>query len=198
MPPSLVDLHPQLAKLEQQLAKIRQEARILIERSAEGSLVTRPGPGEWSILECLAHLNVTGEAYLEAFDRAIEQGKVAGRYGPGPYHIGLFGRWFLSYLEPPIGLKINAPKRLAPPLELHPASVTAGFFTLQDALLHRLRQANGLELNRLTVPSPASTLVRFNLYEALVLVLAHERRHLWQAERVRERLALKEQATAGP
>jgi hypothetical protein len=48
----------------------------------------------------------------------------------------------------------------------------------------RLRQANGLDLARAKVRSPTYAWLRFSLGSGFALMLAHERRHLWQARNV--------------
>jgi hypothetical protein len=50
--------------------------------------------------------------------------------------------------------------------------------------IDRLRQANGLDLSRARVRSPASKWLRMPLGSGFAVMTAHERRHLWQARRV--------------
>jgi hypothetical protein len=59
----------------------------------------------------------------------------------------------------------------------------------------RVRQANGLDLSRVRVVSPLTSLMRMSLGQCFGLLAAHERRHLWQAARVREEL--RQQASSG-
>ena len=47
---------------------------------------------------------------------------------------------------------------------------------------------NGLDITGVKVRSPFARWLRYTLYEWLLVLLAHERRHLWQAERVLENL----------
>lgn len=47
-----------------------------------------------------------------------------------------------------------------------------------------LDSARGLDLGRLRVTSPVSRLLRIPLGSYLRISVAHERRHLWQAEQV--------------
>lgn len=81
--------------------------------------------------------------------------------------------------------KLRAPRAFAP-VSGPQAGVTEAFFALQDALRSLIERTDGLDLGRITVSSPITNLLRFNVFEAMSVVLAHERRHLWQAARVRE------------
>ncbi|MEE8148016.1 MAG: hypothetical protein V3T24_10465, partial [Longimicrobiales bacterium] len=58
------------------------------------------------------------------------------------------------------------------------------FLVQQDELLRLLKAAEGADLTRIKVPSPASSLIRFRLGDAFRLIVEHEKRHLLQATRV--------------
>ena len=59
---------------------------------------------------------------------------------------------------------------------------------MRDELAERVRQADGLDLGSNRVVSPVTPLLRMPLGAYFAFVMAHERRHLWQAWRVREGL----------
>ena len=63
----------------------------------------------------------------------------------------------------------------------------AAFKAYQVQFVDRLRQANGLNLARAKVSAPTLRWLRFSLGSGFALMLAHERRHLWQARRVTQR-----------
>ena len=60
----------------------------------------------------------------------------------------------------------------------------AAFRAYQVQFIDRLRQANGLDLSRARVRSPAVRWLRLPLGSGFALVVAHERRHLKQARNV--------------
>jgi hypothetical protein len=60
----------------------------------------------------------------------------------------------------------------------------AAFRAYQVQFIDRLRQANGLDLARARVRSPAVSWLRLPLGSGFALVVAHERRHLLQARRI--------------
>jgi len=59
------------------------------------------------------------------------------------------------------------------------------FLRVRDQLAERVRQADGLDLKRARVTSPVTRLLRMPLGAYFAFILAHERRHLWQARQVR-------------
>jgi hypothetical protein len=71
-----------------------------------------------------------------------------------------------------------------PPDPGPPAEVLAEFAKLQGELVRLLRRAHGLDLARVKVPSPVTSLLRLSLGQWFHFLAAHERRHLWQAEQI--------------
>lgn len=193
------DLRSQeLAESWRELRGAGEEAESLVAGLSAAQLGWRPAPDRWSIAECLDHLVLTGEAYLDAIDAAVEEGRRRGRVGDGPYRRSLVGRWLIRLLEPPPGLKVPAPPMIRPrdaeAGEPDGPSGTSGaegdplrdFLALRPRFAERLAAADGLDLGRVRLSSPFFAFVRFDLGSAFRLVAAHERRHLWQARRVRE------------
>jgi len=59
------------------------------------------------------------------------------------------------------------------------------FFRVRDQLGERVRQADGLDLARVRTISHVNRLLRLPLGAYFQFILAHDRRHLWQARQVR-------------
>jgi hypothetical protein len=53
---------------------------------------------------------------------------------------------------------------------------------IQQLLEEKLNSARGLALDRVKISSPFATNMEYSAYSAFVLIPAHNRRHLWQAE----------------
>lgn len=56
---------------------------------------------------------------------------------------------------------------------------------IQAEVRDLLREAAGIDLNRTRFVNPFIPLVRFTVGTGFLVIAAHERRHLWQAERVK-------------
>jgi hypothetical protein len=176
----------ELEDYRRQVEAIREDARELLEGLNDRQLNWRPAAGRWTIGECLAHLNLTGQVYLRTVDKGIKQARSEQLFSRGPYRHGLLGRWFLRATEPPVKrVKVKAPKVVAPLPEHLLAVVAPAFMSLQDAVMQRIREANGLDLGRAKIKSPFLRLLRLSLGQSILAILAHERRHLWQARQVR-------------
>lgn len=174
-----------LQDYERQFEAIKSEARELWEGMTDAQFNWRSEPGRWSIGECLAHLNVTGQVYLPVIDRRIREARAAGRTSPGPYRYSFFGKLIVRGIEPPAKIKFKAPKIFAPQPEHLLSSVGPAFITLQEQLIKQLRAANGLDLGGVRITSPASKLLKVSLGQIFLLTAAHERRHLYQARQLK-------------
>ena len=56
------------------------------------------------------------------------------------------------------------------------------FASLQSKLSELLNAARGLDLGKVKIISPFDKRVKYNVFSAFRILVAHQRRHLWQAE----------------
>jgi hypothetical protein len=177
-------LRPELQDLVKQLTDIKEQARGMLEPSSPEVLRQRPSSGGWSVTECLEHLNITARTSLAIVEDACRDARQKGILAKGPYRPGFLERLFTRLLEPPIRLRIKTPKAYVPVVTLEPSRVYADFLSLRDALIGQLERIDGLDLNRLRVRSPFEKWLSYSVYGWLLIMAAHERRHLWQAQKV--------------
>ncbi|MEI9977364.1 MAG: DinB family protein [Ignavibacteriota bacterium] len=171
-----------------QFEKIRQQAREVAGNLNEARFNWRPGPGEWSIEECLAHLTMVGQWEVRAIEQAIDAGKRRGITGQGPFEYGPINRFVVYQTEPPVRSPLPTSRHFVP---LHGQPLTAvmpTFDHVQSQLIVLLQRADGLDLRRVKVATPMSRFLRLSLGAMFAQIAAHERRHLDQAWRVREKL----------
>lgn len=180
---------PELEDYQQQFEEIDDRARELTTGLDEQRFNWRPSPGEWSIEECLAHVTMVGQWEVRAIEQAIERGKQQGVTGEGPFEYGAIDRFIIHQTEPPVRHRMPAPRHFVP---LHGQPLTAilpTFQHVQSQLVLQARRAEGLDLRRVKVSTPISRFLRMSLGAMFAQIAAHERRHLEQASRVREKLA---------
>jgi hypothetical protein len=180
---------PLSPQLEGHAAGFRENRLIadqLCDPLGSAQFVWRPAPDRWSVGDCLVHLNVTAASYRDAIETAIARGRANGLVGSGPFTPNWLSRWLLRAVEPGNGRRFTAPKPFRPPVGAPPAAVVvrAVFRDTGERWQRDLRLADGLDLARLTVPSPVSRLLRLDLGGLFAVQVAHERRHLEQARRV--------------
>ena len=150
----------------------------------------RPEPGRWSIAQCLAHLNTVNGGDLGALRAAIEAGKERKQIGEGPFTYGFFSRKFVASMDAPAKRRFKAPKYYEPPPEADPGETLAEYRRVSDEIRKMLQLAAGLDLARVKTTLPAlpalvRAIVKMPLGARFELLAAHDRRHLWQADQVR-------------
>lgn len=149
-----------------------------------------PGPGQWSINECLGHLNNTSATYFRYLKPALERAREEGLQGEVPYKKGpLIGRWLASFLAKGRSMKAKSPKVFLPMTAvLDQKTVLEEYRALLGRWIEICGEAEGLALGRIRFRTPVSPLVRVSLNQAFKIHTLHYHRHLDQAERVKAQL----------
>ncbi len=179
-PPLTADL----ARLRDELVSVQERARQLTAGLSTAQLSWRPGPARWSIAECLAHLVATTEATVPNLAAAMAGATPMSE--PERYRPGLLGRLLRWMMEPPSRLRTKTQDVFLPHVPTDPATVPEQFANSQAELLRQLEAAKGLAINRVMASSAANEKLRLSLGDWFSFLAAHQRRHLWQAERVRQ------------
>jgi hypothetical protein len=174
---------PSVADLIEQLKENTASARTLWQAYSAEALIRRPSPARWSAAECLAHLNLTNRAYLPRIASALSDLGSRHLRGSGPFSMSWKARLLIYWLEPPSRLHLPSTKPFLPKHNLEPSSVLVEFHSFLEQIATQLRAADGLALDLIQIHSPFAEKMKYNLYSALVIITAHNRRHLWQAER---------------
>ncbi len=179
------DLAVELEDYRVQIERIKGRCEALVAGIDNEAFNWKPEERRWSICECLDHLNISAGLYLPLIDKALAKSRSQGLLGYVPARRSLIGGWIIRFIEPPPNGRARAPKVFRPQGGQLLESVVPRFMDLQDQVVEWLRQANGVDLWRTKVRSPALALLRLSLGEIFALITAHERRHLWQAEQVK-------------
>lgn len=176
-------MHPQLQALVDDFNSARErlhrlQATVPVEKWGQ-----RPSEGSWSVAECVAHLNLTAEAYVGRLRDAIARGRSAGGSPPAHYRRDLFGWLVWRAVRPETKAKIKTTAAFVGAADTPPAQLVADFDRYQDEMIGLLRQGDGLPLHKLKVVSPFGPRLRYSVYSTFTILTAHEHRHLQQAER---------------
>lgn len=166
-----------------QLTSLTQDLPAFAEDLSPTQFNWRVSPDRWSIGQCIEHLNITTERYLPVLSQQIASAKSRGRTAPRPFTMGLLERGFFWTIEPPARMRVNAPKAFHAPADLQVDSTVARWRSLHDQLAECIRSADGVDLGGVKVKSQFGPL-SFTLGGTFSILLAHERRHTWQARGV--------------
>jgi hypothetical protein len=187
-------------KLDAELAHHQiafRDNRLVAHRIVDGLTLEQfnwsPAAERWSIAQCLAHLNISARLYADRMEAAICEGRDAGLLGAGPFHYGLLARMLARAVDPANHKKSRSPaKFVAPPGQTYdPRDVLQQFDAAGIRWERCLHEANGLNLARVKVRSPAAAWMRLPLGALFGIQAAHERRHLLQADAVLRQQAVR-------
>jgi hypothetical protein len=178
-------LAPWAARLLDEFDQADERAAAVAQSLTEEQLNWRRSPAEWSVGQCLEHLAAGNELYLRPMADALNTRSARG--GPvldiAP---GWFGRWFIrNYIEPSETTKrARAPRKIVPSNHVD-RSVVERFVRSNTDLRVLVRRASDYDVNRIRFTNPFVPLIRFTIGTGLLLLSAHERRHLLQADRIK-------------
>jgi len=175
-------LSPQLAAIATELTEASATCRALVAKFPPEKLWQRPAKGGWSVGECIDHLTTTTHQMVPRLESILTNAPK----GSEPYKMDLKGRLIVWFMEPPYRMKFKAVEHFQP--HASDKDVVSEFLSSQEVAVSALHRCNGLDLNRMKFISPVDERTSYNAYAALRLLPAHQRRHLWQAQRVIELL----------
>ena len=151
-------------------------------------LLWRPEAAKaWCMAECVEHVALANAAYLAKIQPAISRAHAVAPMS-NPLRIGgWLSGLLLKSISPQAERKLSAPKKIRP-LAVEPSDafkkLAASHFTIISILETKAQP----DLNRVRFRNPFIPLIRFTVASGILIMAAHGRRHLLQAERIREML----------
>lgn len=170
-----------LADLAGRTKEIISKAESLRAESDE-VLNYKSGLKEWSILECLEHLNLYGRFYLPEIHKQIHQ---TNSKQEADFRSGWLGAYFANSMLPKE--KFNSMKTFKSMNPLNSKldrSVIDDFINQQIQMLELLNKAGTVSLNKTKTAISITKWIRLKLGDTLCIVIYHNQRHIKQAERV--------------
>ena len=172
------DLSNYIAALDE--ADRRAEAMVASLTDTQADWQPHNGGG-WSVAQCLEHMGATNGVYLAALKEAAKQAKAGHRPLAAA---GWLSRFFLKKAEPPVSFKIKAPGKIQPSRRLTKAESLKKFRDSNAAVCQFTRETSSLDLCGTRFRNPFVKGLNFTIATGLLVIAAHNRRHLWQMEQV--------------
>ena len=170
-----------LERIQGELTSALQRAFAVADKVDDEAWTARPAPDQWSVAECLTHLNLTSHAFLPLINEAIGSGR-AGTGATTRCRMDLTGR--LLWLAISVNVPVKTTERFVPSRAQPRASVLSEFGALQAELIDCVGRSEGLDLGARRIVSAFDGRLTYNLCSCFRVVAAHQRQHLRQAERV--------------
>ena len=136
----------------------------------------KPNPEEWSILECIEHLNRYNRYYNYHLEQALQK-----KSTPSAFKAGWLGDFFVKS----VSSENKKPMKTRPHLNPAGSQLDKGtlteFLDHQQHLLHLLSAAKKNNLNRRSIKVEIMPFIRMKIGDTFRFVIAHQQRHLEQA-----------------
>lgn len=162
--------------IRKQIALVKEEFLPL----AENRLNFQPGPGKWSILECVDHLNRYARFYLPEIQEGLEKSGA----GNGQINWSWMGKKSIESVHPDNGKPQKTFKRMNPSMSSLGTNVLEEFCQHQELLLELLERGKSGNLNKKVVRVEFFKLLKIRLGDAMEFAATHQQRHLNQALRI--------------
>ena len=177
------ELLEQLKKDNQEIISIVKNQYLL---QSDEVLTYKASENSWSVVECIAHLNLAARHYIPEIETKLKQAQGKQAQHSLYYKPSLLGKYMVNSMLPKEDVITNKMKTfggLHPSLNDSSVAVFNEFIAHQESLLALLEEASNYNLQKIKIQS-LIRLVRFRLGDAFRFLTAHTIRHIHQANQV--------------
>lgn len=166
-----------------------QRYRALVENCSPDQLLWH-APGSWSITDCIQHVSLANSQYLAPIRQAIAASKSSADLLTTLSTAGWFSSYFVgNVVSAEKKKRFSAPKKIRP-TAAQPDKAIERLLATHAEIRTLLASTNLPDLNKIRFKNPFVSVIRFTVATGVLIMAAHGRRHLLQAEAIRD--------TAGP
>ncbi len=144
----------------------------------------KPDPKRWSVAQCLDHLIVANRQLHRPIDEIIEGRARTRILERAPAYARFWGRLMVRQLRPEATLKLTAPSKATPSASAIDPGIVRRFVDQQVDTIRRMQLLDERDRGNVILTSPFAWPVVYHAIDACRIIVAHERRHLAQAQRV--------------
>jgi len=173
-----------LQDLLDQIDACERDARALAGDLTDAQLNWQPGDTAWSVGQCLEHLALINVFYLKGMDAAVQAAVQRGTSAFRDLAPTVLGRWFVAQMEPPVRLKVQTLASLVPPSAVSRDQVQQRYEASHEAYRDLVKACAEVDVNQVIVRNPFYRLIRMRMATVVLVIPAHDRRHLWQARQL--------------
>lgn len=145
----------------------------------------KPKADDWSIAECIDHVQLTNSSYIEQLN-AIINGQYKRPFASRiPFVPQLFGKMISSFVEPTGKKKTKTFSSVEPTQSKYEKTELLNTFNKTQTTIRELViQLDETMIGQYYMASPAGGAITYPLKHLLSIIPAHDERHFHQAERL--------------
>jgi len=177
-------VNEQLPALTSEAGAIAADAEHVFGPLSREQLNWKRQADQWSVAQCFDHLIKINTAYFPQL-RRIEDGAYAPSWRDRVPWLGrFFGSMILRAVQPESRRKFKAAKHVEPSTSAIDEGIIARFTAHQREVIQHMTLTAGRDLSAIMVTSAVAPVAFYSALDAFRILVAHERRHMAQAERV--------------
>src|SRR5262245_9338661 len=173
-----------LSEVIAQAEQVRSAVNAAFRGLSSEQINWKPSPSEWSIAQCLEHLLLLNKPYIPQIEKILAGKRQASLWERAPLLPAFFGRLGLAAVQPASKQQVKARPAFVPASSDIDIGILHRFSAHQGDLIHLMKATAELPIEKIIITSVVSPVVTYSLSDAYRILVAHERRHLQQAERV--------------
>jgi hypothetical protein len=152
----------------------------------DNQLNWKPSAKSWSISECLEHIILSGQFYVEEIQKQFVKFIPEREPLDIDFHSGILGNFLAKSMKPgqkgKIRFKMKTMKRMEPgKSDINIRKLFNDFQVYQTNILSVIEKSRYYNINTIKVNSSIGRILKFKLGNALRFVVAHNQRHIQQA-----------------
>ncbi len=176
-----ITMNPRLKEIVDEIEAARSEIVRIMSDLDEAATARRADPGQWSIGEILHHLFLIESQVTTLLERQIRRAKDRG-IGADPGTESLIHSLDRFSIETAPD-KIKAPQSVVPAQGVSRSELLALLAASRAKLREAIKEAEGIDLSQMQFPHPVFG--RIDMYQWILYVGKHERRHIAQITRAK-------------
>lgn len=141
----------------------------------------KPGPGEWSIAQCLDHIIVTNKAYFQQIEMVLKGEKKKTFFEMIPFLSELWAKILIKAVSPETTRKMKTFRVFDPSAEIFPDTLINNFIENNCKLIELMNKIYELNAEKTVITSPVSPVITYSLKNTFCILTLHEERHINQA-----------------
>lgn len=149
---------------------------------SDSDLNKRIQENSWSILECLQHLNLYGDFYLQEISNKMNENTIPPQKN---FKSGILGDYFAKSMLPKENLnRMKTFKSMNPIFSDLDQNVIDIFIHQQNEMLRLLEMAKSRNLEKIKTNISISPLIKIRLGDTFRFVINHNLRHIQQIKNI--------------
>lgn len=183
----ITTLRSDIRRMARRTSDLKEEASIILEASTPEQWVWSPDKRTWNMALIIEHLNSVNRLGLPRIAECLARLRAEGHFSDDAPSYGFVERFFIRLLSPNPPFCVPVPSIYFPKAPANPTEETGKpFVEGLDRLLVSIQDANGLDLKRMKLRSPANALVRLTVGAWLESLVAHNDYHWMQVRILRD------------